>query len=198
MAHACLPGNGRLYPGNWYSDGHFGCDVVSPAFADRRTGRTDRWRRVDRLDGGGQFHDRLRFQMGLACDGLGVGLQSRTLWVGSVAELGSAFTAMRNLVLSALASSDDVEVVERKGAGHPDTICDALAETLSRNLCREYQSRFGRILHHNVDKALLCGGRAMPAFGGGSLIAPINVYLAGRAIAEVGNDVIPIEELAIE
>ncbi len=67
---------------------------------------------------------------------------------------------MRDLVLSPLATSDDVEVVERKGAGHPDTICDALAETLSRNLCREYQSRFGYILHHNVDKALLCGGRA--------------------------------------
>jgi hypothetical protein len=35
-----------------------------------------------------------------------------------------------------------VEVVERKGLGHPDTICDALAETFSRNLCREYRRRF--------------------------------------------------------
>ncbi|MEJ6849382.1 methionine adenosyltransferase [Sinorhizobium fredii] len=30
-------------------------------------------------------------------------------------------------------------------------MCDTLAETLSRNLCRLYQQRFGRILHHNVE-----------------------------------------------
>ncbi|QEL26854.1 methionine adenosyltransferase (plasmid) [Bosea sp. F3-2] len=106
---------------------------------------------------------------------------------------------MRDLVLSKLVDTvDDVEVVERKGAGHPDTICDALAETLSRNLCREYQSRFGRVLHHNVDKALLCGGRATPAFGGGSVTQPIRIFVAGRAIAAIGGDVVPIEDIAIE
>jgi S-adenosylmethionine synthetase len=59
---------------------------------------------------------------------------------------------------------DAVEVVERKGLGHPDRICDALAETLSRNLCREYRRRFGQVLQHNVDKALLCGGQSSPFF----------------------------------
>ena len=79
---------------------------------------------------------------------------------------------MESLVHSAQAFIDDgVKVVERKGIG-PDTICDALAETLSRNLCREYRRCFGAILHHNVDKALLCGGRSTPAFGGGSVLAP--------------------------
>jgi len=47
-----------------------------------------------------------------------------------------------------------VEIVERKGLGHPDTLCDALAEELSLSLCRYYRERFGLILHHNVDKAL--------------------------------------------
>ena len=94
--------------------------------------------------------------------------------------------------------ADEVEIVERKGIGHPDTICDALAETLSRNLCQEYQRRFGEILHHNVDKALLCGGRAVAAFGGGSIIAPISIYLAGRATAEFGGKTIPIREIAVE
>ena len=60
-----------------------------------------------------------------------------------------------------------VEVVERKGIGHPDTICDALAEEVSRALSRTYLERFGRVLHHNDDKALLCGGapptRVLPA-----------------------------------
>lgn len=105
---------------------------------------------------------------------------------------------MPDLVLSQLGAGDSVEVVERKGAGHPDTICDALAETLSRNLCREYQSRFGHVLHHNVDKALLCGGQAMPAFGGGRVAAPIRIFLAGRAIASIGNETIPIEDIAVE
>jgi S-adenosylmethionine synthetase len=102
------------------------------------------------------------------------------------------------IVISSLQTTDEVEVVERKGIGHPDTICDALAETLSRNLCQEYQRRFGEILHHNVDKALLCGGRAAATFGGGSIIAPIDIYLAGRAIAEVGGEAIPIKEIAVE
>ena len=55
-----------------------------------------------------------------------------------------------------------VEVVERKGSGHPDTICDALAEQLSRDLSAAYRARFGTILHHNVDKALLSAGRSGP------------------------------------
>ncbi len=106
---------------------------------------------------------------------------------------------MASLVLSALSPADDaVEIVERKGLGHPDTICDALAETLSRNLCHEYLRRFGEVLHYNVDKALLCGGRAAPAFGGGVVLAPINIFLAGRAVNKAGNDAIPIKEIAIE
>lgn len=106
---------------------------------------------------------------------------------------------MQSLVISDLGIADDtVEVVERKGLGHPDTICDALAETLSRNLCSEYRNRFGKILHHNVDKALLCGGRATPAFGGGSVLTPINIYLAGRAVINIGNEVLRIKEMAIE
>ena len=105
---------------------------------------------------------------------------------------------MSPIVITHLQTANEVEIVERKGIGHPDTICDALAETLSRNLCQEYQRRFGEILHHNVDKALLCGGRAAAAFGGGSIIAPISIYLAGRATAEFGGETIPIREIAVE
>ena len=106
---------------------------------------------------------------------------------------------MEALVISPLEDeAETVEVVERKGLGHPDTICDALAETLSRNLCREYRSRFGEILHHNVDKALLCGGRAVPRFSGGTVLAPIDIHLGGRATSEVGNDTLPVTEIAVE
>lgn len=106
---------------------------------------------------------------------------------------------MDRLIISTLEASDAaVEVVERKGLGHPDTICDALAETLSRNLCHEYLRHFGTILHHNVDKALLSGGQSFPAFGGGIVAEPINIYLAGRAVFEAGLKLLPIREIAIE
>lgn len=106
---------------------------------------------------------------------------------------------MRNLSISALpCEAPAVEVVERKGSGHPDTICDALAENLSRDLCRAYEARFGQVLHHNVDKALLCAGRASPAFGGGRIDAPIDIYLTGRATAEAGGETIPLADIAVD
>jgi len=91
-----------------------------------------------------------------------------------------------------------VEIAERKGTGHPDTMCDALTERLSLELSRLYEERFGTILHHNVDKALLWGGAAEPAFGGGRVTAPIEIYLAGRATREVRGETLPVDELVQE
>jgi S-adenosylmethionine synthetase len=90
------------------------------------------------------------------------------------------------------------EIVERKGTGHPDTICDALTEGLSHALCRFYIERFGLILHHNVDKALLWGGAARPAFGGGEVLEPIEIHIAGRATREARGVTVPVDELAVE
>ncbi len=88
-----------------------------------------------------------------------------------------------------------VEIVERKGIGHPDTICDAVADEFGRALCAYYQENFGLVLHHNVDKALLWGGTAEPAFGGGRLIAPIEIFVAGRASCDYKGIEVPIDEL---
>ena len=92
----------------------------------------------------------------------------------------------------------EVEVVERKGLGHPDTLCDAIAERVSIELCRHYLERFGQILHHNVDKVLLCGGASRAAFGGGEITEPIEIYLAGRATEHWDGTSIPIHEIAID
>lgn len=92
----------------------------------------------------------------------------------------------------------EVEVVEHKGLGHPDTICDAVAERISQALCRHYLERFGRILHHNVDKILLVGGAARPAFGGGEILQPIEIYLAGRATFEYRSEAVPVHDIAVE
>ena len=51
-----------------------------------------------------------------------------------------------------------IEIVERKGLGHPDTICDLVMERISVALSNAYLERFGRILHHNRDKGLLVAG----------------------------------------
>ncbi len=95
-------------------------------------------------------------------------------------------------------SEQPVEIVERKGTGHPDTICDALAEELSIALSELYRKECGAIMHHNVDKALLIGGIAEPRFKGGEIISPIEVYLTGRAINELNGKRLPVEEIAIE
>lgn len=107
---------------------------------------------------------------------------------------------MQPLTLTAVGSSLDqpVEIVERKGIGHPDTVCDALAEELSRALCQFYLERFGLVMHHNVDKALLWGGISEPAFGGGRIVAPMEIYLAGRATSEYQGIKVPVEELVRE
>jgi S-adenosylmethionine synthetase len=91
---------------------------------------------------------------------------------------------------------ENVEIVERKGLGHPDTLCDALAERLSQALCRFYDERFGLILHHNVDKVLLWGGVAEPNFGGGKVIKPIEIYFSGRATTSYRGADVPVADLA--
>jgi S-adenosylmethionine synthetase len=66
--------------------------------------------------------------------------------------------------LESLPDDHDVEIVERKGPGHPDTLCDAIAERICVRLCRSYLDRFGTILHHNVDKVLICSGSPRASF----------------------------------
>ena len=95
---------------------------------------------------------------------------------------------MSNIILEELKQTpveqQRVELVERKGTGHPDSICDAIMEQISVALCREYLDRFGRILHHNIDKGLLVAGRADPRPGGGSVMEPMRLVIGDRATAE--------------
>ncbi|MDQ7849558.1 MAG: methionine adenosyltransferase [Armatimonadota bacterium] len=94
-------------------------------------------------------------------------------------------------------SEHEVEIVERKGVGHPDSICDAIMERVSIALSREYLQRFGSILHHNIDKALLVAGAADVAFGGGRVTEPMRLIFGDRATAVVNGERVPVEEIAI-
>lgn len=93
-----------------------------------------------------------------------------------------------------------MEMVERKGKGHPDSICDKASEELSIALCEYYLENFGRVLHHNVDKCVLVGGQSNARLGGGDILEPIYILLVGRATAQVGNDLskkVPIGKFAV-
>ncbi|MEM7825696.1 MAG: methionine adenosyltransferase, partial [Candidatus Aenigmatarchaeota archaeon] len=108
---------------------------------------------------------------------------------------------MRNIVIEELKQTpmgeQKIEIVERKGLGHPDYICDSIMNQISIELSKEYIKRFGAILHHNIDKALLAAGEVENKFGGGKIKKPMLLVIGDRASYFVGNEEIPVDEIAI-
>jgi S-adenosylmethionine synthetase len=90
-----------------------------------------------------------------------------------------------------------LEIVERKGLGHPDHICDAIMNEVSVSLSREYIKRFGSVLHHNIDKGLLAAGEVKRNFGGGEVKRPMLMVFGDRATYDVDGDAVPIDEIAV-
>ena len=90
-----------------------------------------------------------------------------------------------------------IEIVERKGIGHPDSIADGLAESVSRALCKLYMERYERILHHNTDETQIVGGQSAPKFGGGTVLEPVYILLVGRATTQVDGERLPYRSRAI-
>lgn len=79
----------------------------------------------------------------------------------------------------------EYEVVERKGMGHPDTLCDALSEIGCHVLCKHYEKIYSVILPHKLDKVMIAGGGSNPQFGGGALLQPIRIIIRGAGTTEV-------------
>lgn len=115
--------------------------------------------------------------------------------------MGMARTITINPINRKPVSELNVELVERKGLGHPDYIADASAEAVSRALSNYYLEKYGVILHHNVDKVLVVGGQANPRFGGGDVLQPIYILVAGRVTTEVktatGVEKVPVGPIII-
>jgi S-adenosylmethionine synthetase len=93
-------------------------------------------------------------------------------------------------------AQETVEIVERKGLGHPDTICDAVMESVAVDLAQAYLKTCGRVLHFNADKALLVAGQVACQFGGGAVLAPMRLVMGDRATFEWKNKHIPVKEIA--
>jgi S-adenosylmethionine synthetase len=92
----------------------------------------------------------------------------------------------------------EIEIVERKGVGHPDSMADGFAEAVSKALCNEYIKKCGTVLHHNTDQVEVVAGRSHPEYGGGELISPIYVLLVGRATKEFRDIKIPTDTTAVK
>jgi S-adenosylmethionine synthetase len=108
---------------------------------------------------------------------------------------------MRNIIVEDLKQialeKQRIEIVERKGLGHPDYICDAVMDQISINLSKEYLEKAGSILHHNVDKSLLVAGESEPRFGGGIVKQPMLFVFGDRATSEFNGTKIDVKEIAV-
>ncbi|PZT75746.1 MULTISPECIES: methionine adenosyltransferase [unclassified Streptomyces] len=89
----------------------------------------------------------------------------------------------------------DVEVVERKGIGHPDTLADGIAELASIRYSEYCLREFGAVLHHNLDKVAILGGRARFGDADGTYDRPVRVVFGGRISTTFGGRVIPVREI---
>ena len=107
----------------------------------------------------------------------------------------------RNIMVECLRQTpleeQKLEIVERKGLGHPDSICDAIMDRVSVELSKEYLKRVGAILHHNADKSLLVAGDAEIRFGGGKVKEPMLLIFGDRATFNADGAEIPVKEIAI-
>lgn len=107
----------------------------------------------------------------------------------------------RNIQVSELnrqaVEDQTVEIVERKGIGHPDSVCDGIAEAVSRALSKLYLDEIGHILHYNTDETQLVAGRSAPAFDGGEIIEPIYVLIVGRATKTYHGQELPVDTVAV-
>nr|MDH4356764.1 methionine adenosyltransferase [Nitrospira sp.] len=93
-------------------------------------------------------------------------------------------------------AEEAMEIVERKGLGHPDTICDAVMESVAVELAQAYLKRCGRVLHFNADKGMLVAGQVACHFGGGSMLAPMRLVMGDRATYEWKRKRIPVQAIA--
>jgi len=91
-----------------------------------------------------------------------------------------------------------VEIVERKGIGHPDSLCDGIAERVSVEYTRWCQENLGLTLHHNFDKVQLVAGEVEVGFGRGLLLKPIHIQIAGRGTPEYNGRKVPMDSIAID
>jgi S-adenosylmethionine synthetase len=80
-----------------------------------------------------------------------------------------------------------IELVERKGIGHPDTLADMIADEFSNRYSRFCLDKFGVIPHHWADKVTLVGAKSEIGYGTSKLLRPIKAFQFGRITPDIGD-----------
>lgn len=89
-----------------------------------------------------------------------------------------------------------IETVQKRGLGHPDALCDAIAERISAAYARYCFEQFGVLIHYSIDGLSMAEGESRVEFGGGEMIKPIRLYLRGYFTAQFMNRKIPYLDIA--
>ena len=92
-------------------------------------------------------------------------------------------------------ANQPVELVERKGIGHPDTLADMIAMNFSNIYSNHTLNRFGKIPHHWADKVTIVGAQSEIDYGKGCLNEPMKIFQFGRVSSKVGKEDIDINSL---
>lgn len=92
-------------------------------------------------------------------------------------------------------NNNDLEIIERKGMGHPDTLADKLAEECSRAYANYCMKHFNCVLHHNFDKLYIGAGCFKYEDGKEKMYSKVKVVLNGRASNTMNNERIDIESI---
>lgn len=89
----------------------------------------------------------------------------------------------------------DFEFVERKGVGHPDTMCDAIAELASRYYSQYFYDKYQLFAHHWFDKVMLIGGESSISYGKGELIVPYKAIFGGKCVRSFMGEDVPLLDI---
>ncbi len=97
-----------------------------------------------------------------------------------------------NIFFSANQNTLDIETVEKKGMGHPDSIADAVAEEVAGVINGYFLEKYGAIPRYNADLVSIFGGDVEFDFGEGRVKKKADIDLGGnvpyldeREIAEI-------------
>jgi len=92
-------------------------------------------------------------------------------------------------------SNNGIEIIERKGLGHPDSLADMLAKECSRVYSKYCMDNFGCILHHNFDKLYIGGGCFRYENGKAVMYDKIKIKVNGRVSNTMNHQKIDVEKL---
>jgi S-adenosylmethionine synthetase len=100
------------------------------------------------------------------------------------------------LVIYKTCPQSGIETVEKRGLGHPDALCDALAEHISAAFARYCFEQFGALIHYNIEGLTMDEGESNVWFGGGEITKPVRLHIRGNFACQYLGKKIPYLDIA--